>query len=127
MKRGKKRKNIIVGEIYISDYFLNKKIRIINSFGKTRPNHYNIPNHELSDYENEKEILKNTKIKINGKNIDFSYYCSFKKKGLYTIEYSFRDSLRNVDYMFSDCNLLTSLDLSNFNNDDVENMSGMFN
>ena len=120
-------RNMIIGKIKIYDFFVNKKVRILNSFGKNRPNHYNIQTTELYKYENEKEIKKNTIIRINGKQIKFSYYHIFRKKGEYTIEYIFKNSLEKVDYMFSDCNLITYLDLSYFDSDNVINMSGMFN
>ena len=34
--------------------------------------------------------------------------------------------MNNTNFMFGDCSSLTSLDLSNFNTDNVKDMNGMF-
>ena len=73
----------------------------------------------------EKEI-KECIIEINNEKILFSYKYKFKKEGKYTIKYSFHNLLTNCNYMFRECKNLTNLDLSNFNTQNVENMSGMF-
>ena len=78
------------------------------------------------EYENEKEIKENILIKINGKIIEFTYYYKFKKEGKYIIEYLFKNNLTKTNYMFSDCESLTNLNLSNFNTQNVKNMNGMF-
>ena len=70
-------------------------------------------------YKNEKEIKEKCKIKINDKIIKFSYFYIFKKIGKYIIEYLFKDNLTKIDYMFYGCNLLTNIDLSNFNTQNV--------
>ena len=36
------------------------------------------------------------------------------------------NNVKNMSYMFSDCSFLTSLNLSNFNNNNVTNMNYMF-
>ena len=125
--KGKRKNNYIIGKLYISDYFVNTDIKIINSFEFNGARYYSIQNIDLWKYKNANEIKKNTRIRINGKSIDFSYYYNFKEKGEYTIEYIFRNTLTKTDYLFSDCKLLTSLDLSNFDSSDVINMTGMFN
>ena len=65
-------------------------------------------------YENEKEIKENIEIKINEKIIKFSYHHKFENEGKYIIEYSFKKDLINTNYMFSYCNSLINLNLSNF-------------
>ena len=77
-------------------------------------------------YENEKAIKENIEIKINEKIIKFSYYHKFENEGKYIIKYYFKKNLTNTCFMFSDCNSLTYLNLSNFNTKNVNNMSDMF-
>ena len=121
-----KTKNIIIGEIYINKNNINKDIRIINSFENVkRENNWEDENDDYK-YENEKEIKMNIEIKINGKKIKFVYYYKFKEEGKYIIEYSFENDLAKTNHMFKECNLLTNLDLSNFNTKNINNMSYMF-
>ena len=77
-------------------------------------------------YENEKEIKGNCEIKINNKIIRFNYYHKFNEKGKYKIEYYFNGILTKIDYIFCDCNALTNINLSNFNTQNVTNMTCMF-
>ena len=116
-------KNMIIGEIYIRKEDVNKNIRIINSYDNyCREGKLSIK----EKFSNEKEIIKNIEIKINGKKIKFAYYYKFNKEGKYIIEYSFKKDLTKTCYMFRDCNKLTYLNLSNFNTQNVTNMSYMF-
>ena len=78
------------------------------------------------EYSNEKEIKENIVIKINGKIIEFTYYYKFNKEGKFKIEYSFKNNLTRTCDMFAGCNSLISLDLSNFNTQNVTNMESMF-
>ena len=118
--------NIIIGKIYIEKKNVGKDILIINSFENAKRE----LNRKDSDvdwkYENEKEILENIEIKIDGKKIEFTYYYKFNKEGKHTIEYSFKNKLTKTCGMFYNCHLLTILDLSNFNTQNVINMSCMF-
>ena len=58
--------------------------------------------------------------------IDITNYHTFNKEGKYIIEYSFKNNLTKTCYMFRGCDSLISLDLLNFNTQDVTNMYGMF-
>ena len=69
---------------------------------------------------------ENIEIKINGKIIEFTYYYQFNKEGKYIIEYSFKNNLTKICDLFCDCESLKNLDLSNFNTQNVTDMSGMF-
>ena len=116
--------NYIIGEIEINEDNINEDIRIINSFEE-------IQRQEIwldykGDYENEKEIKDNCKIKINNNIIPFNYFCKFKKKGKYIIQYSFKKNLTKINYMFYDCKFISNLDLSNFNTQKVTNMKSLF-
>ena len=119
------KKNYIIGEINIEEKDLNKEIRIINSFEESKISEY-IKNEELNMYENEKDIKDNCLIKINEEKIDFSYFYNFKKKGKYKIEFTFKSKLKKINCLFYECSLLTSLNLSNFNTENVTNMAYMF-
>ena len=103
--------NFIVGEVYVNED--NKEIRIINSC-----NYNNKAN---------KEEIEKTKITIDGKPLDkFSYFHKFNKKGKYTIKYKFNSNLQKACYLFSECETLISLDLSNLNYNSINDMSSMF-
>ena len=119
--------NIITGEIYINSENVNKDILIINSFENfQRTNNKELNNENDAKNLNENEIKENTEIKINGNKIEFSYIYKFETEGIYTIEYFIKKNLTRTNHMFSDCEYLTKLNLSNLNTQDVENMSYMF-
>ena len=75
--------------------------------------------------ENEEEINE-WEIFINDNKIDFTYYYYFKNKGKYKIKYKFKNFIKSTNYMFYNCSSLISLDLSNFNTQNVTNMMLMF-
>ena len=118
--------NIIKGEIYIKEEDVGRDIQIINSFENAKRINIFLGIDDDLKYENEKEIKENIKIKINGKLIEFTYKYKFNKKGKYTIEYSFKNYLTKTCCMFYDCYYLTNLNLSNFNTQNITNMSYMF-
>ena len=120
------KENKIIGEISINKGDINKYIQIINSF-----EHWKRENKDKDEkvdykYENEKELKENLEIKIDGNLIEFAYYYKFKKKGKYKIEYSFKKNLTKTNHLFYGCDKLTSLNLSNFNTQNVTNMEYMF-
>ena len=75
---------------------------------------------------NEKEIKENCEIKINNEIIPISYFYKFKNKGKYKITYLFKNNLTKTNFMFYECQSLTNINLSNFNTQNVINMSYMF-
>ena len=117
------KKNEIILEINIKDN--NLKERIINSFENTKRENPNWDWNNIEMKKNEEEI-KECEIFINDKKIDFTYCYVFKNKGKYLIKYKFKKLLNSCNFMFYDCNSLSSLDLSNFNTQNVTNMGGMF-
>jgi len=128
IEENNKENNIIIGEIYISSDDINKDIQIINSFENYKRAYSYIKDKEDDyKYENEKEIKENIEIRINGKKIDFSYSHKFIKEGKYKIEYLFKKDLTKTNHMFNDCISLKNLNLSNFNTQNVIDMSKMFN
>ena len=118
--------NSIIGEINIDSNNTNKDIQIINSFENYQRKR-NLEYNENDDINmNEKEIKENIEIKINGKTIDFTYSYKFESKGVYKIEYIFKNYLTKTNHMFADCKYITNLDFSNFNTEYNKNMSYMF-
>ena len=97
--------------------------RIINSYEETKRNNSWL---EEESPNNEKEIKDNCEMYLNNKKIDFSYKYKFPKDEKYKMQIFFKKPLSNTNYMFFDCNKLTSLNLSNFNSNYVKNMRSMF-
>ena len=121
-----KNRNFIIGEIYIKPNDINKDIRIINTFENYKRQIGIVNKMDDWKYENEYEIVTNTEIKINGIINKFSYFYKFPRAGKYIIQYSFKNYLTKTNHMFWGCNLLTFLNLSNFNTKNVTNMCAMF-
>ena len=126
IKKKEENKKYILAEINIKEDDINKNIRILNSFEEQKRINERDDKEDDYKYENEKKIKENCIIKINNKIIPFNYLYKFKEKGKYKIEYSFRKNIKNLAFLFSECNSLTNIDLSNFNTQNVTNMSGMF-
>ena len=120
----------IIAKFYIND--TNKEIKIINSYEqfKRENSWFEVENENESLFENEKEFKENIKIKINNKKIGFKYFYKFKEKGEYIIEYSILSEKKNevtkLDFMFSECDSLMNVDLSDEVFRDVINLSYMF-
>ena len=97
--------NYIIAELDIDLNNLNSPIKIINSFEQFKKEN-DIKNYITNEeeYFNENEIKDNCLIKINGDIIPFSYYYKFTVKGKNKIEYIFTKKLKNINYMFFDCN-----------------------
>ena len=118
--------NYIIAEIDIKEDDIDKDIKIINSFEKTKRDEG--WEDEEDDYkcENEKEIKDNCEIMINNKKIPFSYVYKFSKVGKYIIKYSFKNNITKTSCLFYGCSSLTYIDLSNFNAQNITNMVSMF-
>ena len=119
-------KNYIKAEFQIGEPDIKKEIRIINSFEHNKKEKKFKDTNEDSKFENEQEIKENCEIKVNGKIIPFNYYHTFKKKGKYTIEYSFKNNITKMSYLFSECTSLISVDFTHFNSQNVTNMGALF-
>ena len=61
------------------------------------------------------KIKENCIIKINNKTIPFNYFYKFEETGNFKLEYLFKNNIKNVAYMFFQCNSLRYIDLSHFN------------
>ena len=118
----KSNNNYIIAEIYIKDEDVNKEIQIINSYDYfQRKLNFKIE----KDCMNEEEITK-YEIRINEKLIPFNYYYKFTNKGKYIIKYSFYNYLSKTNNMFHECSSIINIDLSNFNIQNVTDMTCMF-
>ena len=115
--------NEIILEINIEDN--NSKKRIINSFENTKRENRDWNWNNIETKENEDEI-KECEIYINDKKIEFTYDYIFKNKGKYIIKFKFKKLLNSCNFMLSGCESLSSIDLSNFNTQNVTNMGYMF-
>ena len=118
------KENYISAEVIIKNSYINKNIRIINSYEeylRTNPGEIK----KNVKYNNEDEIKK-CQIKINDDLIPFNYYHKFKSKGKYQIKYLFKNNIINSSYMFGNCNILHNIDLSNLNTYNITNLTGMF-
>jgi len=106
---------------YDKDDYLNNPIRILNSYEEAKKD-----NSWLEGINNEKEIKDNIELYINEDKIDFCFKYKFPKEGKYKIKIIFKKSLININYLFYECNKLLSIDLSNFNTNNIKDMSYMF-
>ena len=114
--------NEITAKIYIESE--DWEIGIINSFENIKREKPDLKWENIETKENENEI-KDCEIYINDKKIDFDYYYTFKNKGKYIIKYKFKKMINSTNFMFFDCKSLTSIDLSNFNTQNVTNMQSI--
>ncbi len=117
--------NYIISEIYIKEDDINSNRKIINSFENAKKERKWKDRKTDHIYENEKEIKK-CEIQINGVSIPFCYFYTFSKKGKYNIKYSFPCELTNINCIFYECEILSKIDLSNFNTQNVTCMKGIF-
>ena len=116
-------KNEIISELNIKNNIW--RYRIINSFKNEKRENSSWKFDNIESKENEEEI-KDCEIYINDKKIDFTYYYKFKNKGKYIIKYRIKKLLNSTNFMFCNCKSLSSIDLSNFNTQNVINMEYMF-
>ena len=68
---------------------------------------------------NEKEIKEYSELYLNDKKIDFNFKYILNKNREYNLKFDFNKLLDNISYLFFDITQLTSLDLSNFNTNNV--------
>ena len=117
-----KKENNIVCEYDIKKGWNDKEDYIINSFEEVKRNKSWIK----EGTHNEDEIKENCELYLNNNKIDFSYEYKFPKDGKYKIQITIKNPLSNTNYMFFNLKKLTSLNLSNFNTNNVNNMGSMF-
>ncbi len=106
---------------------INEPIQILNSYEEVKRKHPNWDWKNIKAIENEKEIKENCEIYLNNKRIDFCYEYKFEKEDKNEIKIILKSPLKSTNWMFKGCEGLTSLNLSNFNTNNVTNMCCMFN
>ena len=120
-----KKDNFIIAQINIKKKEVNKYIRIISSYEEYME-YKGYKDKDLKEgLKNEKEI-EQCEIIINNKKNKFTYFFAFKNEGIYKIKYTFKNLLTKINHLFFDCSSLISIDLSNFNSQNVTNMELMF-
>ena len=105
-------------------FFLSDKTSLENSpdyFLYIRKEHEKIIQNVIKELNN-----NNTQIYINGIIYKFSNYFIPKNEGIYLIKLVFNIKMIDCCFMFSCCNNIIEIDLSNFDTSKVINMSGMF-
>ena len=110
--------NEIICEYNIKE---DKEIKILSCYEESKKK-----NEYLIGINNEKEIRENCVLLFDENKIDFSFKYNFQNKGKYSMKIIIKKPLTNLNFMFYDFSSLTSLDLSNFNTNNVEDMSHMF-
>ena len=89
-----------------------------------------INSYENMNYDSKKGINENeiqqAEIRINDELIKFEYCPTFKAPGRYTIKITFKKPLTNAHSLLAQCDY-ESLDLSNFNSENVTTFESMFN
>jgi len=104
--------NIEINKKYINSFIgiynigkINKKVKILNK--------------QINENEN------NYILYLNNKKKKFRFIYEFQQIGKYEIKIRLKNILNDMNNMFSGCSSLISLNLSNFNTDNVTNMSYM--
>ncbi len=105
----------------ISKYECSGLIQILNCYDLVSQNNSN-----FKGESNISEIKTNCDIYLNNEKIPFAFKCNFKKEGKNEIKIIFKKDITITNYLFYNCSLIKSLDLSNFKTDNVTNMSYMF-
>ena len=76
---------------------------------------------------NDNEINKNNCVLyLNDKRINFELKHSFTKEGKNKLKIVYKSSLKNIHYMFYNCNSLSSINLYNFNTNNLLNIQRLF-
>ena len=124
--------NSIICTFEIKEKDLNKSIQILNCYEEYLKN-----NRKIDEFEDDIKLINkleiencNIYLKKNDneeyKLINFSFTYKFTGIGEYIIKFKFLQKLNNINYLFSDCENLVSVDLSSFDSENVYNMGKMF-
>ena len=121
--------NYITCEYEISKKELNKPIQILNcvdsNLKKLIEQSYKQKFDDL--LMNDNEINKNNCVLyLNNKQINFELKHSFTKEGKNKLKITYKTLLKNIQYMFYNCNSLSSINLYNFNTNNLLNIQNLF-
>ena len=126
-----KTNNQIILKIKVEKKDIGKKIFFLSD----KVSFENSPDYILYIRNEHDKILKNIIKELNNKNITiyingikhrFSNYFKPQNKGIYLIKLVFKIKMIDCCFMFSCCNNIIEIDLSNFDTSKVVSMSGMF-
>ena len=114
--------NEIILTLIIEKHEINQKIFFLDNTDyidpKTNVRHY---------HDNLKELNQiNTKVFINKKEYKYSKYFIPYKEGIFEIKIIIYINMYNCSYMFYNCQNIISIDISNFNTSNVNDMYQMF-
>ena len=108
--------------LLLSNY---KIIGIHKSYEKEKDLNIGIYIENIIKYINKNEIIFEY-IYLNEEKIKFEWNHKFEKEGKYNFKIISKQLLDDMSYMFNQCSSLTSLNISNFNTNNVQNMFFMF-
>ena len=78
-------------------------------------------------HNNLKELNEfNTELYIDDVKCKYQKYFKPKKEGTYTIKLNFNADIKDLSFMFFDCENIINIDLSSFNPENITNMNNMF-
>ena len=112
--------NYILSYYKIKQNDLNYPIQLINYFSKKN----NESNDKFSGVENEKEIKLNCENYFENNKIDFSHI--FNDEGIHSIKTICKNTLQNINFMFSKCTSLISINFCHFNSILPKNTNFLF-
>ena len=110
-------KNDNIGNEFKDIYILENKYFLINDIKQE----YKENNKELEELNE-----NNTKLFINNKPYPFKTYFKPTEIGEYEIKFIFTKKIKNLSYLFRDCQNIISIDLSSFDTSESTNMKYMF-
>ena len=90
-------------------------------------NYFESTQEENKKYNNKEDFENSIDLFIDNQKINFQFKYKFPKENKYNLTIKIKKPLKNLRNMLSNCSSLTSLNLSNFNTNNVKDMSGMFN
>jgi len=115
-------KNEINCEFNINDDDLNKEIQILNCRKEIESDLFK----DVYSYLVGNDLKNDCELYIDGKKINICWKYKFKEKGKHNIKIISKKLLKEIPYMFYNCSSLISLDLCNFNTNNVTDMSYIF-
>ena len=111
-------KNEIIGIYDIKKKDVNEDINLLNYFESN--------DDDDKQYNNKKDFENSIELFLDNQKINFQFKYKFKKEKQYMLIFKIKKPLESLRNMFYNCSSLTSLNLSNFNTNNVTNMSDMF-
>ena len=101
----------------------DKSQRIINSFENFKRKHLYDWDWDNILAEKNEEQIKLSKIYIDSRQVNFSYFHTFQEYGNYEIRYYFNEGINSINFLFINCECITSVDFSHFKIDKMKSIS----